>query len=351
MIDLGNFRGKLVTTNDEALHNKHIAVIGSSGSGKTVQCQRMFCSAVEQGCTVLALDLHGALADDQIFWNYRPIFEQYGHEIDAHSDGIKCPLFSPVRYGDGSVEDSIDTVGSITDVLATSFRLGCAQAAELRSAVRFVYDSGGYETQGIRALDYALRDAGSVPAQRVREKLYFLTEHNIFRPGDKLFCEQKINIFRLSKFSRETQQTVAEMLLAYVWRLANAGEFKANPIYIFVDECQNLSPGKDSALAQMLSEGRKFGVNLILATQLIQQGAASAVQQRISQCGLMLYFKPAANLVGATARMIDSKSESDWSRLLRTLEVGEFIADGDFLIDGREHRGALKVSAIIKDSE
>lgn len=161
-----------------------------------------------------------------------------------------------------------------------------------------------------------------------------------------MFEEGKINIFRLSRFNLKAQETVAEMILSYLWRLANAEQFKDKQIYIFVDECQNLPSGKNNALAQILSEGRKMGVNLILATQMVLQGNASAVQQRIMQCGLMLYFKPAANRVATTAKMIDARAEAEWSRLLRTLSIGEFVADGSFIVDGKVKNEALKISAV-----
>lgn len=114
--------------------------------------------------------------------------------------------------------------------------------------------------------------------------------------------------------------------------------------YILIDECQNMPSGKDNALAQIRSEGRKFGVNLKLATQMILRGTTSAVQQRITKCGLMLYFRPPANRVNMTARMIDTAAERDWSRVLRRLGIGEFVADGSFMIDGamRNHSLYLK---------
>lgn len=59
----------------------------------------------------------------------------------------------------------------------------------------------------------------------------------------------------------------------------------------------------------------------------------------------MLYFRPAANKITATARMIAPAGKDDWGRLLRTLAVGEFIAVGNFLIGNKIYNGALKVSA------
>ncbi len=346
MLDIGKYKGKPVTTNDDNLKNRHIAVIGESGSGKTVECQRLICSAVKQGHTIIAFDMHGTLAGDQIFWKYKETFETYMYEIHARESGIPCNLFSPIKYRDGTFENPIDTIGALTDVVADTINAGCIQSAELRKAFQYTYELGNYDEMGFKAIDDALKFAGNKVAEVLREKLYFLTSHNVFVPGEKMFEEGKINIFRLSRFNLKAQETVAEMILSYLWRLANAEQFKDKQIYIFVDECQNLPSGKNNALAQILSEGRKMGVNLILATQMVLQGNASAVQQRIMQCGLMLYFKPAANRVATTAKMIDARAEAEWSRLLRTLSIGEFVADGSFIVDGKVKNEALKISAV-----
>lgn len=345
MLDVGKYKGKTVTTNDQNMKNRHICVIGGTGSGKTVECERLICSAVKNGETIVALDVHGTLAEDQIFPLYKETFREYVNEIDVHKNGIPCKLFSPVKYLDGSSEDLIDIVGAITDIISDAIHTGSAQNSELRKAVRFVIEEKSFDKLGFAAIDKALESAGNKTAEILRDKLYFLTAHNVLISGDEFISSNKINVFRLSKFDLKTQTVIAELILSYIWRLANAEQFKQNPIYVFIDECQNMPAGKDNALAQMLSEGRKFGINLILATQMILQGTTSAVQQRMSQCGLMLYFKPAANRVNLTAKLIDSVRDSEWARLLRTLGKGEFIADGNFLIDGKEKNGALKVSA------
>lgn len=345
MLNIGMYKDKIVTTNDENLSNHHICVLGASGSGKTVQCQRLICSAVEQGASVIALDMHGVLADDQIFWKYKPTFDKYANNIDAHYGGIACDIFSPVTYTDGTKENIIDVIGAMTDMVADTIGAGSAQRSELRQAFQHVFDSGEYEKTGFRAVDAALQYAGNKTADILREKLYYLTAHNVFISGKDFYQKGKINIFRLSHFNLKTQQLIAEMILSYIWRLANAEQFTRQEIYVFVDECQNLPSAKNNALAQMLSEGRKFGVNLILATQMILQGTTSAVQQSITQCGLILYFRPAANRVNATARMIDPARERDWCSLLKTLGIGEFVADGSFMIGGKVRNDPLKISA------
>lgn len=75
-----------------------------------------------------------------------------------------------------------------------------------------------------------------------------------------------------------------------------------------------------------------MGINLILATQMNLQGTTNAVQQRLSQCGLMLFFKPAANRMGLTAKMISPSDSVTWNMNLRSLKVGDFVAIGEFSV-------------------
>ena len=345
ILDIGRYREKEVTVDVDNLLNSHVALIGTSGCGKSVQCQRMICSAVKQGGTICIFDSHNTFADDQIFWKYKDFLSENIKEINAEKAGILCDLFTPLQYADGTMEDPIDTVGALTNVLEQALRLGCMQKAEIRHAIQTVYENQLFEEMGIAAIDLVLSEMDGKRTKELREKLYPLTAHNVFRPGSQLLENGKINIFRLSRYDLATQEIIMEILLSYIWRLANAGQFQ-NKLFVFVDECQNLASGKNSVLAQMLSEGRKFNISLMLATQLISEGSMSVVQHRMTQCGLMLYFRPAGDKVNATARLIDSNNERDWSKCLRQLGVGEFIAVGSFRIDGRPKNGAIKVSAV-----
>ena len=118
-----------------------------------------------------------------------------------------------------------------------------------------------------------------------------------------------------------------------------------------VDECQNLSSGRNSILSRILSEGRKFNVNLLLATQQLMQGHPSVVQQRMAQCGLCLYFRPGAGQIRTVAKMIDPNCIREWSSVLHSLSIGEFIAVGALKIDGYSIDHPLKITSFEEQSD
>lgn len=349
-IELGRYKCKPVFVDLDAAMNQHSFFVGGTGSGKTTEAQKMMCEICEQGGTILAIDLHGSLENDQIFWKYRSKFNRCMHSFDAYMEAIPCEFLEPIQYADGTSESPVDTANAVANAFGRILNLGCNQRGVLRSAIEYVIEAGTYDTLGFCGITDALEKIGNSTAKSIRDKLHQLERHNIFRPGDGFMHDGKINIIRLGKYDLETQEILSELLLAYVWRLALSGKFKENGIFVFLDEMQNLQSGRHSALAQMLAEGRKFGLNLLLATQQLA-GCSTLIQHRLAQCALTLYFRPGTNCVNTTAKMIDPLSESEWSLILRTLKRGEFVATGALEIDGRLYERPLKISAFEEAGE
>lgn len=325
--------------------NKSIAIMGASGTGKSVEEQKIALEIVSKGGTALMLDYHHVLSDEDIPEEYKRQFNSYLHEIDAYKTGITCNLFQPMTYRDGTQEHSVDAICAVIDVFDRTMKLGFAKKTALRTAVTQIVEEGLYEKEGFRAIDQILKDMNTSVAEELREKLYSLTVHNIFRSGDFFIQEGKINVIRLSQFDVDMQETTAEIILAYIWRLAVTEYFKEKELYLFLDEFQNLPSGKRSSLVQMLTEGRKFGVNLVLATQQLPESSSSEVQKLLTQCGLTLYFRPSKSQISIAAKMIDPRNKGDWMQLLQGLKRGEFVASGALMRSGRQIDIPLKLSS------
>lgn len=335
-IELGESSGFKVHWNIQKAPNGHIALIGASGSGKSVLAQYMILQIVKQGGTVLIIDHQGTLSDDQIYASFRDEFNQYRNDTYAYKAGIPCKLFQPIRYSDGMIESEEVTAGALTEVIGRTFKLRTEQKSLLRVAIRQVIDDGTYHECGLKALQEALCNFGTKKATEIAERLYSLFEHNSFIDGDEMIIQKKINIVHLSRLSLLSQEAITEMIISYIWRLGNADVFKNQNFFFFLDECQNIDGNSKSALAHMISEGRRLGINLLLATQMILQGSTNAVQQRISQCALILFFRPAMNRISLTAKMINPNNKEKWLPFLGQLKVGNFIATGNLLIGNKE---------------
>ena len=333
MIKLGNIRNSSVYFNSEGSFNEHILIFGKSGTGKTVLAERLFLEIIKSGGTIMAIDLHHALNANQIPEEFRKEFIEATHEVQAYDSGIPCPLFTPIQFADQNNESHTDTISAVTDVLTQAFQLRYRQKAELKKAVEYVHDNNLYEEKGIAALNEPLLSRSTDAAANVADKLEQVIKHNIFIHGNLFIQENKINILRLSQFDLTTQVTVAEIMLAYLWRLASSQSTLFEKLYICVEECQNFSLKNHSAIARLLSEGRKFNTNLLLITQSLSMCFDSSEQKRLLQSGLQIYFRPPGNESRTIARLLDPDSVNNWERILRGLKMGEFIVNGSLLVN------------------
>ena len=326
-IYIGKSKGVPIYFDTTEALNKHIVLLGSSGSGKSVETQNIILNLVKHDKTIVILDIHSVFDEDHIFKPYRENLKKYINQIDEYSCGISCDLFAPVKFADGTFEKPTDTAGAIVEIIARTTRMGAKQRNILRKAVLAVMNKNSYGKYGFEAFDYELEQIGTSDAEEVRDKIYTLTVHNIFHSGCSFIQESKINVLRLSKFDFQTQEIISEMVLLYLWRMAVTFSFKKNGLFIFVDEFHNLISGKNCALNQIAAEGRKFNLNLILATQ---QFPSKAQQTAIGfmQSGLTLLFRPCAEQVNAVAKFIDTDNVKEWAKILKSLGRGEFIAIG-----------------------
>ena len=346
-VNIGYKDGMKVMIESEIAVNPHVALIGASGSGKTVEAQRIISGLVEQGETVLVISIHNSFIDNQILPYYKEVINKHRCDVYAHSDGIPCRLFEPLIYEDKTKEDVEDVAGAVTDIIERTLSMGRRQKGILRTVIEEVIDAGEYHEKGFIAIGDMLKSLEDKRCDDLYEKYSYVFRKNLFYDGD-LLKEGKVNIIHLDHFDLELQDTVAELLLSYLWRVANAGIFQKNKVFLFVDECQNMISSAKGALAHLISEGRKLGINLILATQMILNGSSNAVQQRISQCGTILYFKPASNRIKQTAKLISPGTDIKWGLRLKRLKVGEFVATGDFMVGEETINYPLVVDANIE---
>lgn len=312
--------------------NRHIAIFGKSGSGKSVAGQKIIKSIVQGGGTVVAFDMHWLLDTENILPSIREEFLRMVHEIDVYKDGISCPLFLPFIFADGTVESSMDAVNAVSDVLSAAMNLKCRQRAELLRALRYVADEKIYAEVGIAALEEGLYLADSEIAANVHEKLRQILDYNVFHDGLGFIEDNHLNVIRLSKFAGATQTLITEILLSYIWRLANTGIFVEQGLYLFIDECQNIDFGKNSMTTTIMAEGRKFGVHLILITQSVNAGKGQMAHCML-QAGQQLFFAPASSDVMAIAKFIGGARFRDWQMILNTLKIGECVATGALAIN------------------
>ena len=108
---------------------------------------------------------------------------------------------------------------------------------------------------------------------------------------------------------------------------------KGRPLPIVLDEIQNLDSRLDAPLAKILTEGRKFGLSAILATQTLSNLPQEA-RDRLFQATHKLFFKPAETELKEYASILANATHDKldiWKDRLSKLNKGECYSLGPTL--------------------
>lgn len=305
--------------------NQHMLVTGQSGSGKSCFLQNLIPQAAQQGITTVVFHEQGSVpCEDQCeiidVYEMQPglsCFEYQSNDSHAVAERIsaalrltvnqkgiidqayeeylqeKIPVSTGSEAPDGhcSVNDFIQTL--ITD--RTSFsgvtpsvqrKLKCL--SELSSSTDNVLDWSKYDGK-VLVLDF--RGNNGIP--------------------DWYKCYAELYL---------------EDLFLYKQRCAQ-GNNPPTPMIIVSDEFQNMNMMKGAALDKILREGRKYGISLWLASQLVESDATSRLKFITDQSAIKVYFQAGtersrkiANLLGKTA-----SERAGLLSVIRSLEQREFV--------------------------
>lgn len=328
-ISLGNIgeRDRQLKIADDA-DNSSILITGRSGSGKTTALQKISQGIASGGGTVLMVSFHGTHAGME------------GHEkvkrINIRKEGIPFSMMTPAFHLDGSMEEQEDVAEAVADIFSDVLRLGPAQKIMFQGAVLEAVgrESGsGDEIKAIgQALENLLENGSSHAAANVYgkfdsvfKKVKICAVPGVLKPG-------MITVLDLDGFSAHVQGPLAELILSILWRYYRIdGQGKQEPLYIVCDEFQNLSKRPDSVLCQILCEGRKFNVAMLLATQTLER-FEKREKALLLQAATQICFRPAASEAGAVLKRLGVERDAMWEERLLKLQRGECIAYGRLCI-------------------
>lgn len=307
--------------------NSSILMTGISGSGKTCRMNQIELEAAINGDIVIALDLNQSHEEGQIFG---PLRERYFHlenRVNILEEGMELNFLRPMKN-----ENFVNLVNSAIKSLTAATRLGTRQIGALRTAIIYAIKNLNNFENEMAAITEGLLQQGSRDADAVYEKLWTLLNCGVFRASSKRIEPGKINILSFKNIDAMTQVIIAEIIMAYLWRSAQYyGQAMNRKILVVLDEFQNLALCKDSALWNMLREGRKFRMSFLLGTQSLDYFTKDK-NCILGQVGVRLYFRPAIKEMRDIARTIDEKEKEAWLKRLSMLKIGESIAVGNFTI-------------------
>ena len=232
---------------------------------------------------------------------------------------------------------------TLSNIIARHLRLSRSSTTALSESLEYAISDRDNNPDIFPAVLKALEEFDTKASRNAMAYLAPLLRHNIFRHQSVNYSFGIENI-SLSKFPPLFKNVIVDLLLFDEFRTASQGG--QPPRYIYIDEMQNLSIDKDCYLGKILTEGRKYSLNVILASQSIREFNASE-RTMLCQANHKLLFHPALLEVKYYAELLASpQHRAEISDLLRNLEVGQCVFQGPIYIgeDSKPTRAPICVN-------
>ena len=341
------------------LANRHLIVFGKSGQGKTYCIQGLLMEMAKMHCNSLIIDYTNGFLP-------KHLEKEFNDEVKPESHFLaKKPLqISPFRkqkqdFGGVIIEEQDHIVAArIASVFNQVYSsIGEQQIATLMNVIENGVISHGANYDFSRMLD-DLREESKI-GKTLANKLSPMVKSKLFdnsnsQSWQRIFNDPttKINIVQLASFSRDIMQLATEFTLWDLYSYACSYGQKNKPLPIVLDEIQNLDHRLESPLGKMLTEGRKYGLSLILATQTLSM-LEKEEQDRLFQASHKLFFAPAETEIQIYAKLLEQAvpdtNKKAWLEELAKLQKGECISVGLHKnYNGQLEQGAkvVKVAAL-----
>ena len=315
--------------------NRHISVLGISGSGKTIRLRELINNVVANEETALIFDINGM--------DYKNCADKIRF-VSAREDGLHLELLDA---GIGEAE-KISHIMSIVRVLCRTFRLGSKQEEILRNALLYAIDHREEMKSDLSAIRAGLQEQDTPAAKAVESRLWEFFKMDVVRRASSKLETGCANVISLEGLSPGLQSVWVEQMLTLLWRKLRTRVLTVKNLWIFIDEFQNLSLKKDSVLLEMLCEARKYGTNLVLATQSVAEYEKD-ILSAIDQTAVHLFFRQGLTDMKKVASLIDVNKKGHWETKLKALRVGESIAVGCFSMNGRTIENPIIISSEFND--
>lgn len=346
---LGNLIGRPdvdVQLKTNVIVARHMAILAMTGGGKTVAARRVIRELLAVGYPLVILDPHG---DYLGFWSKRDLFPKntiklffpnirvqdetrdlIGYLVRQMTQGLTEPQRD--AFGEAIEATTIDPAGN--DVVQFIDRL--------QIKLKDMKDRTGRHPGTIPAVMRSLRIVKGLLEQMImsNQRLRVRLKDYPFEPlpdpiteADKLVRPGQASIIYLGGYDHLTQSTVVALVLKHLFEKRAAMTNEIPPLLAVIEEAHNFIPSAGEGQAdtpsveiirKVITEGRKFGVGLLL----ISQRPSRLDETTLSQCNTYLIFR----LVnpkdqGFVEKVMENLTKAD-SKLLPAFGKGQGIVSG-----------------------
>ena len=315
---------------------KHVYILGQTGTGKTTMLMSMIMERLDSGAGVGLIDPHGDLSTNilkhlpakrktdlivfdpaqrrnQIALNmleYNPKYPEQKtfivHEMfDLFLENYHLETMGPMfelymRNAMLLVMDNPVQPGTLTDIVRV-FRdevyrnelIEMCADIDVNNFWKGIAENAGYDVSIKNIAPYVVSKLNKFVQNHYIQPIISKNHSSInFR---ELIDERKVFIARLTKgkIGNQGVKLIGSILFNKLFMAAlsreNIDEGKRMDFYLFVDEFQNFT---SDSIASMLSEARKYHLNLVLANQTLGQLKKEILQALLGNVGSLVSFRP-----------------------------------------------------------
>lgn len=345
---------------NKELANRHLIVFGRSGQGKTYCIQGLLMEMAKHQLNSMVIDYTNGFLPEQL----EPEFKnkvQPKTDLVVHKPLDLNPFTKQIKTVAGiQISDKAHDVASrVSSVFNAVYPDTGSQ--QLPTLIR-VIEEGLELYWGDYSFERMLKDLPNAGkhGEALANKLSPMVRANLFSckhltegwEGIYKSEQPTTRLIQLATLSRDIWRLATEFILWDLYSYACNHGNKNNPLPVVLDEVQNLDHRLDSPLGKMLTEGRKYGLSLILATQTLSN-LKKDEQDRLFQAAHKLFFAPAETEIDSYAKLLEqavpASNKKAWLQELAKLKKGECISVGLHMNEyGVVEQGArvVKVSSL-----
>lgn len=324
-------KGENIVFSKECM-NSHILITGKTGSGKSYRMASIEYEAAREGKTVIVFDKDG---------NHYDFHPELTHKISVIEDGIEWNFLPEIQGMDSMAQKR--EVGHAVEILTLGQNFGSRQLFCLQKTISNMVEAPdfveSYDAE-LDAMSDLLLQSEDLVASSVYSRLYPLLSSNIFRRRAETICLGKVNVIDFSGYDSKVQCVAIEIILNIIWKKLRRDKPVKKGLVISLDEIQNISFGRNSVFFQMLTESRKYGVSLLMATQFLSKFSKEQLDS-LDQASAKIYFKPSDGSEKKIANIIDYTATAKYYRLLRGLKIGYALMKGEIEMNNQSVEGVI----------
>lgn len=271
-----------------------------------------------------------------------------------------------IDLGDKWSKDDKKRIGiPITEAKAGTIKVYFPSKESLQGSARYIANAIGYSsTEVIGVIKKALKELlqrypSGFSGVKLVELLESQMETNpiVGKVYERLDSETEIPDFELLINSEQAEQIANSNI---IWDLSCCEGYYVNilcqlvvfalyetkkqwfrrdavhnkKLFVMIDEFQNIDCTQKSVLGKCLTEGQKYKIYTVLATQFLQGKFSEAVINQFKQGGFQIYFRMTEEEASVISKQLvyDIEEQKKLKRILCTLPQGHFLLKGSHYI-------------------